>query len=135
VSPRRDITIPRRDAEHFLAEQDHVVLVANGDLGVPVATPAHARFGRRALLVTVPEDDPIVAALAADPRACAIAEQFPSYYEIKAVIVHGIVDTPVAAANGVVTFAVPLDDLTTFDFGRLPEASPMLDQLHPQRPE
>jgi hypothetical protein len=134
VSPRRDISIPRDEAEQFLRRQDHVVLVANDDTGVPLATRARARFDGDQLLVTVPADDPLVGALAADTRACAIAEQFPSYYGIKAVIVHGAVGAPTHHDGGA-TYAMPLERLTTFDFGRLPEASPRLEQLDPQPTE
>jgi hypothetical protein len=134
MTPRRDISIPRDEAERFLGGQDHVVLVANDASGVPLATRAHARFDGGTLFVTVPADDPLAGALAADPRACAVAEQFPSYYGIKAVIVHAAVGAPVTR-DGSVTYAMPLEQLTGFDFGRLPEASTTLDQFDPHATE
>jgi hypothetical protein len=122
MSTRQNISMSRQEAEQFLASQDRVILVANSGDGPPLGTPARARFESGTLVVSVPEADPIVAALAEDARACCIAEQFPSYYEIKSVIVHGTSRPCEPVHHGEASFTVPLEQLTTFDFGRLPEA-------------
>lgn len=125
MSRRPDISMPRDEAERFLAAQDHLVLVANAAHGAgPLATPARSRFEDGTVRVTLPADDPVVAALATDARACCVAEQFPSYYAIKAVVVHGTATRVEADRPGEAAFAVALERLTTFDFGRLPGAPP-----------
>jgi hypothetical protein len=121
MSPRPEISLPRQEAEEFLASQDHVVLVANAGEDAPLGTTGRARFERGAMLVSVPEHDPIVEALARDARACCIVEQFPSYYEIKSVIVHGTARRDASVLDGEVSYIIPLEQLTTFDFARLLE--------------
>jgi hypothetical protein len=119
MSGRPDISMSRQETEEFLAAQDRVVLIANSGDGPPLGTPARARFERGVLVVSVPHADPIVDALAKDARACCIAEQFPDYYGIKAVIVHGTCTPSGPAHDGDVSFTIPLERLTTYDFGRL----------------
>jgi hypothetical protein len=119
MSPRPDISLSRRAAEEFLAAQDRVVLVASTGDDAPLARTARARFEGGVIVVSLPEHDPLIEALAVDARACCIAEQFPSYYEIKSVIVHGTAWCTGPARDGEVSYIIALEQLTTFDFARL----------------
>ena len=119
MSPRREISFSQAEAEEFLAAQVHAVVVATSPDDAPLATPASVNFSDGVLVVTIPESDPIVAALTSDPRACCITEQFPSYYTIKSVIVHGAARAVPSATDDTRSFAIALEELTTFDFARL----------------
>lgn len=116
VRTRPDISMSSDEIRAFLATQDHGVVVAL-DAGAPVGTVAPIRLVDGMLRVTVDPGDPVAALLAGDPRVCVIAEQFPHYYEIKGVAAHGIA-RPSAAAGA--TFTLSLDDVTSFDFAKLP---------------
>ena len=118
MSSRADISMTAAEIVAFLATQSRVVVVAlDGD--APVGTVASARCDGDELLLTLRAGDPVADMLEADNRVCVIAEQFPAYYEIKGVAAHGraVVDRDV---DGRAALAVPLDDVTSFDFGKLP---------------
>ena len=102
----------------FLATQRRAVVAAL-DAGAPVGTVADLRLVDGAIAVTLAHDDPCAALLAVDDRVCVIAEQFPAYYEIKGVAAHGPAQPSTASADAPVP-TLGLDDLTSFDFGKLP---------------
>jgi hypothetical protein len=104
----------------FLATQNRVVVAAL-DEGEPIGTIADAQFADDVLIVTLRAGDPVGELLAADDRVCVIAEQFPTYHEIKGVAAHGVA-APHQGPNGEMTFRLGLDDVTSFDFGKLPQA-------------
>ena len=115
---RPDISMSRDEIAAFLAAQSRVIVVAL-DAGAPVGTVADLHFADDQLAVTLRIDDPLGALIAADDRVCVIAEQFPTYYEIKGVSAHGraaLVD----ADGGRTRFTIGLDDTTSFDFGKVP---------------
>jgi len=120
MSPRPDISMTAAEIAGFLAGQTRVVVAAL-DNGAPVGTVAAARFVDGALTVTLPADDPVAVLLEADDRVCVIAEQFPTYYEIKGVTAHGRAALTVAP-DGTATFPLGLTDVTSFDFAKLPRA-------------
>ena len=113
---RPDISMSPEEILAFLATQRRVVVSAL-DAGAPVGTVADVRMVDGALEVTLHPDDPVRALVAADDRVCVIAEQFPTYYEIKGVAAHGRAQF---RADDGATFRLPLDDVTSFDFGKLP---------------
>lgn len=117
MGERPDISMDPHEIAAFLATQSRVV-VAVLDAGEPVGTVADARLVGDEVEVTLRDDDPLRLALAVDPRVCVIAEQFPSYHEIKGVCAHGtarFTDGP-----GGTVFRIGLDDVTSFDFAKLP---------------
>lgn len=118
MSTRPDIRMDPGEITAFLATQPRVVVAAL-DGTAPVGTVAAARFVDGAVEVTLRDDDPVRALLDADPRVCVIAEQFPTYYEIRGVVLHGT--ARFATADDRVFRIVP-DDVTSFDFGKLPRA-------------
>ena len=103
----------------FLATQSRVVVGAL-DAGAPIGTVADARVVDDGVEVVLADDDPVRIALAVDDRVCVVAEQFPSYYEIKGVCAHGRA-RPVDGLGGRVV-RIGLDDVTSFDFGKLPRS-------------
>src|SRR5262249_13380045 len=100
--------------ETFLRTRHSVVLATLLANGQPDAAIVDARIDDGALSLSV--DDTIRQRLAADDRVCAAAELCPSYYEIQGVSVHG--DATPADAN---RLRVPLDDVISFDFGKIGE--------------
>ena len=117
MGDRPDISMTAAEITAFLATQRRVVVTAL-DGAAPVGTVAAGRLDAGELEVTLRTDDDVRALLASDDRVCVIAEQFPSYYEIKAVCAHGSARFVDGGAGAV--FRVGLDDVTSFDFGKLP---------------
>jgi hypothetical protein len=103
----------------FLATQSRAVVGAL-DAGAPIGTVADVRLVDGEIEVTFSTDEPLRLAVAVDDRVCVVAEQFPTYYEIKGVCAHGRA-RPVDGTGGR-TFRLGLDDVTSFDFGKLPRA-------------
>jgi len=119
MAERPDIRMSPSEVRDFLATQRRAVVGAL-DAGEPVGTVADIRVVDGALEVTLAEDDPVRLAIAVDDRVCVVAEQFPTYYEIKGVCAHGRA-APVDGLGGR-TFCLALADVTSFDFGKLPRA-------------
>ncbi|MFA5884135.1 MAG: hypothetical protein WDA60_09825 [Acidimicrobiia bacterium] len=117
MGDRPDISMTTDEITAFLGTQRRVVVAAL-DGTAPVGTVAAVRLDGGELEVTLRTDDDVRALLASDDRVCVIAEQFPTYYEIKAVCAHGRARS--VDGSGGRTFRVGLDDVTSFDFGKLP---------------
>lgn len=105
----------------FLATQPRVVVAAL-DAGAPVGTIADARLAGGTLEVTLRAGDPLARLLTLDDRVCVIAEQFPTYYQIKGVCAHGRARFVGPVGREQRAFRIALDDVTSFDFGKLPRA-------------
>ena len=117
MSPRPDISMGPAEITAFLATRTRAVLAVL-DAGAPVGTVADLRLVDGELEVGV--DDPeITALLAADDRVCVVADQFPTYYEIRGVVVHGRARNRTDRV-GRTTFRLALGDHTSFDFAKLP---------------
>jgi hypothetical protein len=114
---RPDITMSRAEIEAFLTTQSRGIVVAL-DGSAPVGTVADLSFADGEITVTLRAEDPVAALLARDGRVCVMAEQFPTYYEIKGVAAHG--RAVVECIDGRTRFTVGLDDTTSFDFGKVP---------------
>jgi hypothetical protein len=120
---RPDISMPAAEIEQFLSQRATVIVVANDPASpAPVATVARAEYTDRVVEVDLPSDDPVAKALTDGSPICCVAEQFPSYYEIKAVIIRGVAEARSAAGATQARFGVALGSPTSFDFGRLPDA-------------
>lgn len=117
MGARPDITMTADEIVAFLQTQSRGVVAAL-DGTTPVGTVADVRLVGRDLEVTLARDDPVRSALAVDDRVCVIVEQFPTYHEIRCVSAHGRA-VPVDGPGGR-AFRVDLDDVTSFDFGKLP---------------
>ena len=119
MGDRPDISMTPDEIVTFLATQTRAVVAAL-DGAAPVGTVAALRLDGDELEVTLRADDEVRALLGVDDRVCVIAEQFPTYFEIKAVCAHGRARF-VADAVGThhPTFRIGLDDVTSFDFAKL----------------
>ena len=123
MSPRRDIRMDAGEVTTFLAGRTRAVVVAlDGD------GRAHGAVGRLEVeqrsweqgsaAVALRSDDRVVALLRADPRACCVVEQFPSYYQIRGVMIHGHA-RPAARADGEARFTIDVERVVSYDFGKL----------------
>lgn len=121
MGDRPDISMTADEIVAFLGTQTRVVVAALSGTA-PVGTVAAARLDGTELEVTLRADDEVRALLATDDRVCVIAEQFPAYHEIKAVCAHGRARFVAGDGDVGATFRVGLDDVTSFDFGKLPRA-------------
>jgi len=118
--PKRDIRMSDEETDAFLRTQTTAVVIAlvgdaapEGAVGRFEHRDGNPRFAVRA-------EDPIVTHLAADDRVSCVLEQFPSYYEIRSVMLHGrATRRPEESSVGEATFDLAVDKVVTFDFGKL----------------
>ena len=118
MSPKADIRMNAGEIAAFLATQSRVVVVAV-DEDAPVGTVAAATLDGDAWRVTLRAGDPVADLIEHDDRVCVCIDQFPEYYKIKGVAAHGRASDQ-SNTDGRLTFSIPLDDVTSFDFGKLP---------------
>lgn len=117
------------ELHQFLAVQDWMVLATVDPDGSPAGDVVPAVLAEERLYFAVAPEGPSHRNLGRDPRACCAADAFPSYYEIRGAMVHGRAETATtppgehavarAAAAGAVVFALPLDDVASFDFAKI----------------
>jgi hypothetical protein len=107
----------------FLAEQTRALVVALDAEGRPHGAVARLEVepsawaeGRATFAIAV--EDPVVGLLAADPRACCVAERFPSYYEIAGVMLHGEA-RPAGSRGGETRFTLDAARIVSYDFSKL----------------
>ncbi len=101
----------------FLATRPRAVLALLDD-GAPVGTIADITVVGDELAVGV-SDAAARGLLARDDRVCVVADQFPTYYEIRGVVAHGRA-RDLETTGDRTTFRLSLDDVTSFDFAKLP---------------
>jgi nitroimidazol reductase NimA-like FMN-containing flavoprotein (pyridoxamine 5'-phosphate oxidase superfamily) len=137
--PRESIAMSTVECVAFLAAQRWVALGTLDAGGGPWSSLAPAALDGDSLYFGVPEASREQRNLARDARACCAADQFPSYYEIRGVTAHGrarSVTDPAELARvkprldpkglpgwhrdaALAVFALPLDDLFSFDFAKI----------------
>lgn len=137
--PRESIAMRREEWRGFLAAQRWVVLGTLEVDGGPWARLAPAALEGDALYFGVPVDSRDQRNLERDPRACCSSDEFPSYYEIRGATAHGVArreDDPALLARlaarldarglpgwpagaGLAIWSLPLDDVFSFDFGKI----------------
>jgi len=108
----------------FLAGQTRAVVVALDDEGRPRGAVGRLvdRGGgspQEAVGFVLQGDDPVVALLACDPRACCVAEHFPSYYGIQGVMLHGHAHPVEPADRADAEFELSVERVVSYDFGKL----------------
>jgi hypothetical protein len=137
--PRESIAMSREEWLPFLAAQPWMVLGTLDPDGGPWARIVPAALEGEALCFAVPPNSRDARNLERDPRACCASDQFPSYYEIRGATVHGSarrITDPAALARlsprldarelpgwpagaGLAIWSLPLDDVFSFDFGKI----------------
>ena len=103
----------------FLATQTTVMVIGAPSSGAPNGAVGRFEYDDGAVAFVIHHDDPIVALLVEDDRACCVVEQFPSYYEITGVMLHGRARRRGGAAPGEVAFDLSVDKVVSFDFAKL----------------
>jgi hypothetical protein len=107
------------EIRRFLTTRSTVMVIGAPPAGAPVGAVGRLEYGNDAVAFTVHDDDPIVALLGEDDRVCCVVEQFPSYYEIAGVMLHGRARRRGAAAPSEATFDLVVDKTVSFDFAKL----------------
>ncbi|HVW42067.1 MAG TPA: hypothetical protein VHC18_12035 [Amycolatopsis sp.] len=102
------------EVEEFLGRCAVMAVGAIDADGWPVASLAATTFDDGTITIRIAGDDPVAVAAAGPEPLCCTADEDPSYYEIRGVIVHG---RPAPAADGL---RMPVERAIGFDFGRLP---------------
>jgi nitroimidazol reductase NimA-like FMN-containing flavoprotein (pyridoxamine 5'-phosphate oxidase superfamily) len=126
---RERILMGADELRDFLAAQDWMVLATLDPDGSPAGDVVPTVLAEDRLYFAVATEGLSHRNLTRDPRACCAADVFPSYYEIRGAMVHGQAGTATpppgahavgrAAASGAAVFALPLDDVTSFDFAKI----------------
>jgi hypothetical protein len=107
------------EIDEFLTGRSEAVVVAL-DAGSP-PTGAVGRFHYQAGLASfsLSAADPAVDLVGRDPRVCCVVEQFPSYYEIVGVMLHGTAHRREGDEAGAATFDLEVSSVVSFDFAKL----------------
>lgn len=107
------------EVDAFLTTQDTAMVVGAKSSHAPIGAVGRLDYGDGKVAFSVHDDDPVVEVLADDDRACCVAEQFPSYFEIKGVMLHGRARRRPPAVAGEATYDLDVEKVTSFDFGKL----------------
>lgn len=111
--PRVDITMSDDEVADFLGSCTQMVVGAIGADGWPTGSIVESRYDDGVLSVALGAD-PVADDIAREGHLCLVADDHPSYYEIRGVIVQG----RVGSDDGTWT-DVDVDRTISFDFGRL----------------
>ncbi|MGH7896927.1 MAG: pyridoxamine 5'-phosphate oxidase family protein [Candidatus Binatia bacterium] len=116
----------------FLTRKSRLVLGTLGSDGAPCSDVTSCVYERDRLYALVPRDGDALANLRRDPRVCCIVEEFPSYFEIKGVIVHARASEasgeereraasrfPAGSGERFVVVRIPLERVVSFDFAKI----------------
>ena len=107
------------EIDRFLRTQARAVVVALDAEGLPSGGVGRLVIGAGAVGFALRAEDPVVRLLGRDDRACCIAEQFPSYYGIRGVMLHGRARVAAAAGSGEAAFDLAVERVVSYDFGKL----------------
>lgn len=117
--PKRDIRMAGGEVDRFLRTRDTAVVVGAPADGAPWAAVGRLHYDGSDVSFSVPADDPVVALLERDDRACCVVEQFPSYYEIKGVMLHGHAIRRRQTTGADADFELDVEKIVSFDFAKL----------------
>jgi nitroimidazol reductase NimA-like FMN-containing flavoprotein (pyridoxamine 5'-phosphate oxidase superfamily) len=135
MAEREQISMSPPEVDAFLRAKDRLFLGLLDGEGAPTATTSRYVYEDGYLYFTLPSAAPELARLRRDARVCAIVEQVPSYYEIKAVTLHGraeeVSDDATRArlrrslgeqspiGDGQTLLRIPLMGVVSFDFAKI----------------
>ena len=117
--PKRDIRMSGDEIDAFLRTQTKAMILGVAAAGPPEGTVGRLLYRDGRVAFAIRDDDPVVALFDEDARACCVVEQFPSYYEIMGVMLHGRVVRRAGAAVGEAAFDLAVDKTVSFDFAKL----------------
>ena len=107
------------EVDLFLRTQARAVVVALDADGLPSGGVGRLVAGDGTVGFVLRAEDPVVALLGRDERACCIAEEFPSYYGIRGAMVHGRARAVAGADPGEAAFDLTVEQVVSYDFGKL----------------
>lgn len=131
--PRESIAMSNEELTAFIGAKPWVVVGTLDEDGSPWGDVAASLINGARLIFAVPNGTRAAANIERDPRVVCMNDQYPTYYEIKGVTIHGqaerLDDDALAArlpsdpidrnAADRTVYAVPLDDVTSFDFTKI----------------
>jgi len=119
--PREAIAMTRDELLAFLGTQHWVALGTLDPDGTPVGDLAPTVLDGERLCFAVPRGSRADDNIRRDPRVCCAADEFPSYYEIRGAVAHGRAEAHTSERLGPAwsEWAIPLDDVTSFDFRKV----------------
>jgi Pyridoxamine 5'-phosphate oxidase len=119
--PREAIEMTRAELLDFVGAQRWMVLGTLDDDGTPAGDLVPVRLVGERLRFAVPRGSRAERNVARDARVCCAADEFPSYYEIRGVVVHGRAEPSTADDLGAdwAEYALALDDVASFDFRKI----------------
>ena len=119
--PREAIAMTPAEVAAFLGAQRWMALGTLDAGGTPVGDVVPVRLLDARLRFAVPRGSRADDNIRRDPRVCCAADEFPSYQEIRGVVVHGRAEPGAADVlrDGWVEYALGLDDVASFDFRKM----------------
>ena len=131
--PRESIAMSNEELTTFLGAKPWVVVGTLDQDGSPWGDLAASLIDGERLVFAVPAGTRAAANIERDPRVVCMNDQYPTYYEIKGVTIHGRaqrLDDPALeqrlsadpinrGASDRAVYTVPLDDITSFDFTKI----------------
>ena len=119
MSPKRDIRMGAEEIDAFLRARSRTLVVASPATGAVQGAVGRFRYADGDVDFTLWTDDPVVALLEGDDRACCVVEEFPSYYEIAGVMLHGRAVRRPGGPTEHATFDLTVEKVVSFDFAKL----------------
>jgi hypothetical protein len=122
--PRESIAMTAGELREFLAGMRWALLATLTPDGSPRGSAVRARLESERVCFVVTRGSQTHADLERDARACLATDQYPTYYEIKGASLHGVAEAVAAPETLVLApdelaYALPLDDVVSFDFGKI----------------
>jgi hypothetical protein len=120
--PREAIAMTPAELLAFLGAQRWMALGTLDPDGTPAGDLVPVRLVDRTIRFAVPRGSRADDNIRRDARVCCAADEFPSYYEIRGVVVHGQAE-PSGVGDGLgddwTEYALGLDDVASFDFRKI----------------
>ena len=117
--PKRDIRMSDSEVDQFLRRESRTVVIGSPQTGAPRAGLGRLQYGDGHVGFSLREGDPLVTVLTENDRACCVVEEFPSYYEIMGVMLHGHARRADREHAGEAIFELVVEKVVSFDFAKL----------------
>jgi hypothetical protein len=114
-----DIAMGTEEIQDFLNSRTEAVVIGLDDNGEPSGGVGQLMLTDGVIGFALGAEDPVVELLNLDARACCVVEQFPSYYEIKGVMLHGQARPAAESKVGEAAFVLDVEQVVSFDFSKL----------------